>query len=67
MNGFNYIHLKIIYIIEYIMFKSSYIPEYVSLKQLNQLKTYNIAILEEIHNKKENYYYKFIENKCIML
>lgn len=24
------------------MFKSSYIPEYVSLKQLNQLKLYNI-------------------------
>ena len=25
------------------MFKSSYIPEYVSLKQLNQLKLYNIT------------------------
>lgn len=48
------------------MFHSSYIPDYQSLKQLNQLKSYNLTILDEIRND-ENKYYRFIEKKCIIL
>ena len=35
------------------MFHSSYIPDYQSLKQLHQLKTYNIFDIEKIQNKKK--------------
>jgi hypothetical protein len=36
------------------MFQSNYIPEYFSLKQLTQLREYNISVNEELYKEKNN-------------